>query len=1537
MTRRQSILGSVVALSLSYVGVAHAVTGGGDVPIPSKWLNGEQVSTWDGAYSDLLAADALAMCWSTQMARAADPYGSEYDGVIYGLMSKMLSASCYSTCNDVSLTGWQDVAVCAYLQSRKDPYCNVDAATKQPKALDVSRMRSSYETVDYVLPSQATLTLTGGGAPASLSLAQGELSYAELSLCMAEQLSQKLDTAQVAFASGDDLARVQEYVRERALTAVYEYGVITKALSTTVAPATALADTLFHTIPWVLWRNRAMTAANATRLGDDFAEAIKLLVESTEASIEFKLREPAAQTSFGTPNWTGGTFSGLTGPRSDVIEKVLYDGYDQTASTKRRSVLTDMSAPQVGVLLGFARAANALKIRVNGNPQIVAATNASTLLLAVENYVRNVDCTNAGTPAGSCVLATGSTPAASYVTWLRYGITANHAQALVDALAEALFGPPTPDARAAGQWTYPPLFAAGTTGPSGPAEQLTMHFFGRHSFTGSIGTTYPTGDVVIDPTFTVGGPRASDIQAMRPPVALPTRDVNPNGTASAQIGWFRYLPLNGIDAYGYPTDRRLLGSNTVLALAREALLVMAPTTSVAKGIYTQAAPAVGLIEKVIGPRQVLVRQQLKTTAASGSCTGCVALSPNTTTAAGVTTNFVNVDLITKSTDPFSRIAIAPGIPLASTLAMNANTTTIFGGTQANAIANLTYAAPAATTLAQGYVSLNTSGSWLSSSPRGVSVVLKSTTATPSFEHVFTGMPNAAIGTGVIGTAVTFGGRFDREVADAWNFERGKWFSPKYDGFGLPRTWTPAADASLLGDTPGVSVERHFLDRATTAADESAAALQQAFEVLQQQTIDDAAILSSDARSKSLTQLQQKALCGTTMPNCARSFQRLTPTIPACPAPASTTCDSFRTALGRMMGPLGVPVATPVSQEIIVSNPAPTFDKFRGGQLQQLFLAQWNNWQSLMGSLSSAVANVRAAIAQQASAAADATAANAEYSQVQADVNAAYAMLGAQQAMFNSQKTMYEAQVEGARKVMVDIECSDAAREGAVTAGYSDSGDEDVYVTETPTEWTIHNVDNTSWSSAPAIAQIQRCQLATNAYNTAVASTKGQKDAIDLYLKAIDAQLNQPNNPLAKREAAAMAHREASYARQASATQAVAAAQAQAAMAVQTAFGQLLSSVAAVDGAFTQAELAMSRIAVDQQQANYDIRTRFGVKNRFHSYDLWRARAVTENARRLALAARRAIESRYLVDLSAMTASEPFVDSPALWADQIYASDLKPFSIGLTSSPTGGSGIYTSAVRDYVNNLKLFLDGFTVQRPTANVLADAEVIQIPAPAAQVVTSSYSANFAYIDPRSAGWTFYCPNTGTWIANPDVAKWTTTTPAWTLSAACGGSAPTLARYSFELDPWGQANGWISSRPYSSRYNVRMRSLALNLVGSGIRSCQKAPDPLACYAEPFTRYDLRHVGPAWITGYDGAWRSLDIPQGTIEAGKALAAEEWLDPVSNGFARQDVAAISRPELVGRPIGGAYELTLRLTPDVNIERIERIQLLAQTEYWVRQQ
>ena len=172
--------------------------------------------------------------------------------------------------------------------------------------------------------------------------------------------------------------------------------------------------------------------------------------------------------------------------------------------------------------------------------------------------------------------------------------------------------------------------------------------------------------------------------------------------------------------------------------------------------------------------------------------------------------------------------------------------------------------------------------------------------------------------------------------------------------------------------------------------------------------------------------------------------------------------------------------------------------------------------------------------------------------------------------------------------------------------------------------------------------------------------------------------------------------------------------------------------------------------------------------------------------------------------------------------------------------------------------------------------------------------------------------------------------------LATICDGSPPARAVFRFWLDPWGREMGNPFSEPFAARHNARWRQFAVNLVGTGIRACDKAEDPAECYTQPFLRFDLRHVGPVLVTSYDLKWHELQIPAAVVEDGKALAIEEWLDPLSRGWSVPEVQAVARTELSGRPLGGVYELSLALTRDVQLSRIEHIQVLTSVDYWVRQ-
>jgi hypothetical protein len=159
---------------------------------------------------------------------------------------------------------------------------------------------------------------------------------------------------------------------------------------------------------------------------------------------------------------------------------------------------------------------------------------------------------------------------------------------------------------------------------------------------------------------------------------------------------------------------------------------------------------------------------------------------------------------------------------------------------------------------------------------------------------------------------------------------------------------------------------------------------------------------------------------------------------------------------------------------------------------------------------------------------------------------------------------------------------------------------------------------------------------------------------------------------------------------------------------------------------------------------------------------------------------------------------------------------------------------------------------------------------------------------------------------------------------------------RLLFALDPWGRLHGDIAAEPFERRFNARWGNLAVNLVGTGVLDCSKATDPDTCYTQPFVRYQLSHRGVPWITDAEQSWTILPVPIGSIDGAKALAAEQWLDPIVNAWSKPFVASVARSELSVRPLGGSYEIELDLGPEVVLERIQRVQLLVSTSYWVSQ-
>jgi hypothetical protein len=388
--------------------------------------------------------------------------------------------------------------------------------------------------------------------------------------------------------------------------------------------------------------------------------------------------------------------------------------------------------------------------------------------------------------------------------------------------------------------------------------------------------------------------------------------------------------------------------------------------------------------------------------------------------------------------------------------------------------------------------------------------------------------------------------------------------------------------------------------------------------------------------------------------------------------------------------------------------------------------------------------------------------------------------------------------------------------------------------------------------------------------------------------------------------------------------------------------QMVAAVAGIFDAEAAMQQSTARIAQDLQkvtvaQAKYQLeqtlaqstnKTSFGAYRLYHAYDLWRAMAQTESARRYALAMRRAIEAQFVVDLSTMKDDEAFVAAPASWADEVYDYDLSlPKSLGLTvGNSSNGQGLYVNKVKDYVQNLTAFVAGYAVKRPTAVSRNDIDVLTLPGLKPQTY-SSQNQTTTYQDPSE--WFLMCKGS---------TKWTTIPVGTSPGAVCPAATPAVrAKLVFELDPWGRYNGSLVNGPFGARYNGRWQELAVNFVGTGVRDCTNALDPIACGTQEYVPYNLRHVGPASVTDFHEQWHILELPVALIEGGKGLAAEIVLDPLRDGWNTSYVSPIARTELELRPLGGAYELEFEVTPEIILERIERVQLLVGSSSWVKQQ
>jgi hypothetical protein len=1479
----------------------------GSVPIPvesfggsPRVVGGKPIQNWDGSVVELIAADAWAECSRER------PLPALEDEYLTDLQLKMSGALCVNT----NLAG--NPAGDWYF-SRRDAACNVDPVTLESRPLPpVSRPSlNAYQVTPVNLNDTAAVR-------AATRWAQAEVSYAEQNLCMARRLAERLEGETALFASSEQQLDLLNVVRHRAQAAVIQHIFLAKVAIGT-QPLGSASRTLTTDAQYLRLLQRWLVSASRSAIGENFAAAIELHARVTEQLGRLLLRvgsqrDPSAGVDRPTADF--GPSSGRTRllrllyggdpiaptqdsePQSGEVAPVpieVFGTYDDPAFRQRRQyVREDVRRPQVGVLLGLARRANALWLHRTEQPFVEPVNNQmdfarrqgfSFLVDEPASSTRIYQEVEADLRARQCELGKeefcdAALPAeeSEYLLQKFHAVLPEDAASLVGMLSDAvpsrtrveLQGAPSDVFVFTGAFHVPGVHEVAPDPDDAEADwvRLDPDFFVSPLAPHEQAQAY-SAPVLIPRSLDLraAGPEQGMIAILTRPgmspagaAAYPGTEINPYAASFANAPWRRW------------------GAVSVLAMARDAIeMGLEVCTGAACTLFQFAQQARPVLDAATGPRSVALRPSLEPVnvgplSLSGIPAWLTVPSSNyyklryvRDADASPPTLEWTLDTVTDSSDDFEQVAYGSGNEPLRAATIAREHAGFFGETR-EALENLPVVDPEASSTRAGTVLRTHRFNLPDTQPEpttGSQNVVFLKRGSEDFDTVrvfdYPATRNAWIGT-------SYGGTLNDLAATSRRVQTHNWSMPERDGFGIPYAWVPPADVALAGASSGEDAVAYYLRVARKAAEDATAAVQTAISSLREEELDQAALENSERRAAAITGLEQQGLCGAAAESgCDLDFTAWDPCTNDPPVRQSS-CEANEFL--QLLLPESFELASSV---VAATEPAPTFSQFAGGSLQRLLIAQWNAKEALQRAIATYLDFVGAKLVERAAA--------------QAVIDAAQPQLDQLQQIATR-------------------ECSDAAFAAARQAGKSFAGiDTDEYPLVTPTgnggfAWYTKYDNGASWSPGPAYAQADACQQANDQLASANLSLPAQVAQAGATIAGTYASENAQLGAVSEARAA------------------------------------LLGTIADLLGAAEQSRIATARIEVDQRLNENEIATRFALRRKYQSFDLWRARALLESARKLAVTARRAIEGRFGVDLSELRAAEAFVAAPALWADEVYGTDLDaPSAVGLTQQLTEGTQIYPNKLVDYVSNLELFVQGYAIGRPTSVARGDTELISLPAPEATRSQSLDGVDVVTLDPASSGWLFFCANTGTWISHPGASEAPLVSR---LATACGGKPPSRARLSFSLDPWGRLNGDYASPPFSQRHNARWSRMAVNIVGTGIRDCAASSDPLTCYNEAFLRYDLRHGGPAWITNYAQEWRTLGISAAFVESGKALSAEEWLDPVSNTWTVPLISNIARQELIERPLGGQYELVLDLTPDVRADRIERIQLLAETNYWVAQ-
>ena len=1265
--------------------------------------------------------------------------------------------------------------------------------------------------------------------------------------------------------------------------------------------------------------------------------------------------DPLVEDSSGSTPWRH--FLDATGPGESGRE-ARTDWPDVGDASFVSARLRD---PKVHELLSLAAEADALYLRKTDSwvpdpmsryecRDVDVAASAEYLFRATEAYLRTSLCANfqldaeASPDSGTCqvftveeIPSTSDTSETSFELWTRYRISLQHARDLAaylkdligkecrrERLGVDITGAPVP--------TLTSFWNRGARDFSGQIESVPL--------AGGGGEHYHLVDFVLRERglAETAGLYSRYSGFFIPPQIFPEADPESQGFSGAN------LDGNAGDDFVGSEEMRLMGAIPALAATRDALVrgladaaaLVGPACERVALYFETAKPALDVLEAAIGRSGVALLPRLEVVSSPFVPIGLVNLARSVArpVAPDGSTPTHEFYLTFDSTLPFwsllgtaeaeYKLFAVPDDPTVMDLARYPGSTS-FGRDIEAALANPRHTGDVALTLlpwsTHGTVATRVARAELAmprTDEQWTFIVKKQTVSTNLVEYapLASHVEKFSLASWNTGQYLAFGGALGDLAASIIATDPSDPAMPAHDGFGLPNTWLPPTDPALFGGNAGEDAVAAYLRKARMSAEEATAAVKEAFETMLETQQDQAALAAEVSRSEKVAEFERSALCGSSTCNVSMESYIVAPQqiwdatlprttleridgrlvrttasrpdwkdltgcesqyYPTMSAVRRLDCVAKNVLAPRVATPVGKPPPSDFAVRLLApvvaaqtAQAAPSFAEYSGGALQAVAVEQWTALRGVEDRIRGVIAATDAAIGSL--------------------------------EVYESELSVASAE-EGAMRARCD---KLLATGKAYAADWSDE--------------TSHSYGTSSSRGDGATIGVSAVLFSfgfggstgTSSSQSQTAMTEGAKRRLcESYRDKVTS---------------------AAWRLQEAVVQASSNIQSRAAD-FSEAMGRLKAASAAGYALQRQAELAVAQAKLNVDLLSRSQTTSFKLYRQIHSYDAWRAKSLLDSARLSAAVARKAIESRYLVNLSELKAPEPLVASPSSWADEVYEYDLDmPAAVGLSVGESVAGGIYSNRMLDYVGNLERFVNGYSIARPTSVAHDDTEVVSLPGPAGLDPGALPGTDLS--DGRAHAWSYFCPSGpyAGWRPAPPAANGTKP------SETCGPAPahPTRAAILFALDSWGRLHGDIADEPFEKRYNARWERLALNLVGTGILDCSKARDPGACYTQPFVRYRLAHRPPSWVTDAEGSWRLMPVPTGRIEAAKALAAEQWLDPISNAWSKPFVAAIARDELTVRPLGGQYEIILDIGPEVVLERIQRVQLLAGSSYWVKQ-